>query len=161
MAARDIHAVPEANGESEIDTEGPPPPRESGIRPVASVDMPAPPDMPTVPPPRMRAARTSTGLVAPRRSNGPFVDEVLYRLSVGDVTGAERASERLDELVPLVVAPHAVVGDPPLRLAEAWILALVDGKQTCADVLASSPFARDDSLASLCELVDRGLVVLG
>ncbi len=160
MQARDIREL----GHETPDAEGAAPKRDSGIRPVAQADRP------TMPPPRRRAPPSLDALrrAGPSAFNAASaaVDEVLYRLSVGDGAGAARVGEELHDAVPLLAASRGVpgaMGAPAateLGLSEEYLLTLIDGAQSCRELLARSQLAAEDSLRGLCELVDRGLVIL-
>jgi hypothetical protein len=121
--------------------------RGSGIR-LAS-------EKPTLPPP------PPTGDVMVSRIHlGPSVDEVLYRLSLGDLSGAALANEELERCVPERTAAAIVVHAMQLTYLEEYMLTLVDGHTLWGDVLDSSPFAPKDTLQALCDLVDKGAVTL-
>lgn len=142
------------------------PKRESGMRPVAQADRA------TVPPPRRGAPASRVSSVSgvsslssvstrPALAAAPAaVAEVLYRLSVGDAAGAARAGEELAEAVPVISASRGLRRAPDLGLSEEYLLTLIDGTQSCRELLARSQLDADDSLRGLCELVDRGLVML-
>lgn len=136
------------------------PKRESGMRPVAQADRA------TVPPPRRgapasRVSGVSSVSTRPALAAAPAaVAEVLYRLSVGDAAGAARAGEELAEAVPVISASRGLRRAPDLGLSEEYLLTLIDGTQSCRELLARSQLDADDSLRGLCELVDRGLVML-
>jgi hypothetical protein len=90
----------------------------------------------------------------------PSVDEVLYRLSVGDERGAFLADADLEPLVPHVIAPHVVLVALRLSYLEEYVLSFVDGASTWAEILEGSPFAPSETLSALCELVDKGAITL-
>lgn len=144
----------------------PPTRRDSGIRPAAGgeadpsgertsgtrlVEKPA-----TLPPP----APAVEDLVVARITLRPSVDEVLYRLSVGDDRGAFLASTDLERTVPWVVAPRVVLTAMRLSYLEEYILSFVDGASTWADILDCSPFSSAETLGALAALVDKGAVTL-
>jgi len=115
-------------------------------------------ELPTLPPPRYAGA--STDVMVSHIHLGPSIDEVLYRLSLGDLTGAALANEELELCVPTRVAPRIVIAALELTYLEEFILASIDGKATWGELLDSSTFSPKDTLRALCELVDKGAVAL-
>jgi hypothetical protein len=114
----------------------------------------------TVPPPR-RGQPVSTVSTRPALAAAPAaVAEVLYRLSVGDGAGAARAGAELAESVPVLSASRGQQRASDLGLSEEYLLTLIDGAESCKELLARSQLDAEDSLRGLCELVDRGLVML-
>ncbi len=113
-------------------------------------------ERPTLPPPRAEADDVMVSHI----HLGPSVDEVLYRLSLGDLSGASLANEELEPCTPLRVAPLVVVDVMGLSYLEQYLLAMVDGHASWGDILDASPFAPRDTLQALCELVDKGVVAL-
>ncbi len=131
-------------------------PRESSIV-LAS-------ERPTVPP---AAASTdamnvlgTVDVMVSRIHLGPSIDEVLYRLSLGDLTGAALANEELEPCVPVRVAAAVVVKALQLSYLEEYVLAFVDGASTWEEILDGSPFSVRETLQALCELVDKGAITL-
>jgi hypothetical protein len=119
-------------------------------------------ERPTVPPPRMAALRASAGddVMVSHIHLGPGVDEILYRLTLGDLAGAELASAELDPYIPVLRAAPIVVEAMELGYLDEYMLASVDGASTWGELLDSSPFARRETLKALCDLVDKGAVAL-
>ena len=119
-------------------------------------------ERPTVPPPRRATPRgwSKPDVVVLRFHLGPSVDEILYRLSVGDLTGAALANEELEAYVPVRRARAFVVSAPQLTHLEEFMLASVDGESTWGDILDGAPFAPDETLRALCLLVDKGAIEL-
>jgi len=124
--------------------------RRSGTRLTA--------DSPTLPPP---GRESEADVVVHRVRLGPSIDEILYRLSLGDEKGAFLAARDLDPLVPRVVAPRVVLVATELPHLEEYVLALVDDAAAWGEILESSPFAPEETLGALCELVDKGIVAVG
>jgi hypothetical protein len=91
---------------------------------------------------------------------GPSVDEVLYRLSLGDLTGAALANAELESCIPMSAAGTLVIKAMELSYLEEFMLASVDGHTTWGEVLDGSPFSPKDSLQALCQLVDKGALSL-
>lgn len=121
----------------------------SGTRLAAS-------ERPTVPPP----GQSETDVMVSHIHLGPSVDEVLYRLALGDLSGASLANEELEDYIPQRNSPLVVVEALELSYLEQYMLASVDGEATWGDLLDSSPFPPKDTLLALCELVDKGVVTL-
>jgi hypothetical protein len=113
---------------------------------------------PTMPPP---AAMPEHDIVIQRIHLAPSVDEILYRLSVGDQRGAFEAADDLGPLVPRVTVPRVILQAMVLTHVEEHVLSFVDGESTWDDILDSSPFGAALTLESLCELVDKGAVSPG
>jgi hypothetical protein len=91
---------------------------------------------------------------------GPSVDEVLYRLSLGDLSGAALANEDLEQCIPARSSTALIVASMDLTCLEEFILATIDGQSTWGEILDSSPFSPRDTLEALCELVDKGALSL-
>ncbi len=91
---------------------------------------------------------------------GPSVDEVLYRLSLGDLSGAALANEDLEECIPARSSTALIVASMDLTCLEELILATIDGQSTWGEILDGSPFSPRDTLEALCELVDKGALSL-
>ena len=127
-------------------------PLESGPR-LAS-------ERPTLPPTGASAGEEED-VVLSHFHLGPSVDEVLYRLSLGDYVGAALANADLEGCVPARCLVPAVIGAMQLAYLEEYMLSAVDGRLTWGDILDASPFSPKDSLKALCDLVDKGAVTLG
>jgi hypothetical protein len=146
----------------------PPTRRDSGIRPTApeaardederGSGAQLVEDRKTQPPPGWPGA--SDDVVVAHIRLHPSVDEVLYRLSLGDERGAFLAAADLEALVPRVIAGHVILVAMRLTYLEEYILSYVDACSTWAEILDSSPFAPSETLAALCELVDKGAITL-
>jgi hypothetical protein len=131
----------------------------SGTRLAAS-------ERPTLPPPESSedcvagGAMASDEFMVSRIHLGPSVDEVLYRLSLGDLSGAALANEDLEPCVPARSSTALIVASMDLTCLEEFILATIDGHSTWGEIMDSSPFSPRDTLAALCELVDKGALSL-
>jgi hypothetical protein len=114
--------------------------------------MPSCTDAPTLPPPAMVS-------VVRFRSGAP-VDELLYRMGVGDYVGAlDVAEELLDErAVPIVVLPRSVIAEMTLEYRECLLLACVDGSSTLEKAIDDSGLEMIDALRALCDLLDKRIV---
>jgi hypothetical protein len=122
-------------------------------KPLWELDGPSPQDAPTVPPPE----RVS---VTRYKSSAP-VDELLYRVSVGDTAGLLDAAQGLFDrgCIPvLMLPPQAVV--PFIGYQAELLLFLVDGKTPLEEVLAASGLEMLDALHALSELLAEGAVSL-
>jgi len=117
-------------------------------------------ERPTMPPPAPRGAGGSEDVMVSRIHLGPSVDEVLYRLSLGDLSGAALANEELEPCVPRRNTPPIIIAAMQLDYLEEYVLACIDGQTTWAEILDSSPFSPRDTLKALCELVDKGALAL-
>jgi hypothetical protein len=158
---------PLSPGYPDFDTEemAPPARRDSGIRPTAptctdssddrSSGARLTEDCPTLPPP---ATPSQADIVVLRIRLVPSIDEILYRLSLGDQRGAFEVAADLGPLVPRVTAPRVVLAAAQLRHVEEHVLSFVDGASTWDEIMSSSPFAPADTLEALCELVDKGII---
>jgi hypothetical protein len=111
-------------------------------------------DSPTLPPP--------SPLSVIRFRSGLPVDELVYRLGVGDSSGALDAAEELfeDGAVARVVLPPEVIATMMLEYRESMLLAYVNGSSTLKQVINDTGLELIDALRALCELVDRRIVVL-
>jgi hypothetical protein len=128
----------------------PEPRYESGTRLAVSAS-----EKPTLPPPR-----DDSDVMVSHIHLGPSVDEVLYRLSLGDLSGASLANEELESYVPQRATPIVVIEAMDLSYIEQYMLAAVDGLATWSELLDASPFKPRDSLQALCDLVDKGVLAL-
>jgi len=119
-------------------------------------------ERPTVPPPRPSGLRPAGGfdVVVAHIHLGPSVDEILYRLSLGDLAGAELASEELAPCVPVRRAAPVVIASMDLGYVDEFMLASIDGEVTWGDLLDGSPFGRRETLRAMCDLVDKRAVGL-
>jgi hypothetical protein len=155
------------------------------MRPDKSVRRPTPEELPrldqrpTIPPPplrrsglRRKAAPVATldpleeALLArplwDSREPEPAVHELLYRFSVGDEVGAIAAAELLldGRRVPALTVSLDVLDELDLDHRAALILAQVDGTTPLSRVLKESCLDRGDALRTVCDLVERRILVL-
>jgi hypothetical protein len=86
------------------------------------------------------------------------MDEILYRLSVGDWDGALRAHEDLRDCVPRVTAGRLMLDTLGLDGTTEFVLTYVDGASSWGSIVDSAPFEPAETLRSLCALVDEGVV---
>jgi hypothetical protein len=117
-------------------------------------------ERPTLPPPGRKGSDDGGSVMVSHIHLGPSVDEVLYRLSMGDFQGAALANAELEGCVPTLAAPPVIIESMRLPYLEEFVLALVDGTATWGLILDTSPFAPRDTLRALCELVDKGAITL-
>jgi hypothetical protein len=96
------------------------------------------------------------------REPEPAVHELLYRFAVGDEAGAIAAAELLldGRRVPALTVSLDVLDELELDHRAALILAQVDGTTPLSEVLIESCLERGDALRTLCELVERRILVL-
>jgi hypothetical protein len=111
-------------------------------------------DSPTLPPP--------APLSVIRFRSGLPVDELVYRMGVGDQSGVLDAAEELlaDGVVVRIVLPPEVIATMMLEYRESMLLAYVSGSSTLKQVIQETGLEMIDALRALCELVDRRIVVL-
>jgi hypothetical protein len=121
---------------------------------VPDADPDLPEDRPTLPPPPLAS-------VVRYRTGAP-VDELQYRLAMGDHVAALAAAEDLFEGGYVPVALPSVLTPMELNLGyrECTLLTLIDGETPLATVLQSSGLDQLDALRALCELVEAELVTL-
>lgn len=120
--------------------------RDSGIRPTSPTSSDSSDergsgtrladDYPTLPPP---PTLLEDDIVVLRIRLVPSVDEILYRLSLGDENGAFEVAAELGPMVPRVTAPRVVLVAAQLPHLEQHVLSFIDGTSTCDDILCSSP----------------------
>jgi hypothetical protein len=137
------------------------PRRDSGMRPTELVSgtQLVDDERPTVPPPGQRTPRAADpGVHVARIHLHTSMDELLYRLAVGDWEGAYRANTELVHFIPRVVAPRAEVAANKLDYMQEFVLACVDGQSTWGQIVSDAPFEPGETLRALCALVDLGLV---
>ncbi len=113
-------------------------------------------ERPTLPPPPPSGADVMVSHI----HLGPSVDEVLYRLSLGDLSGAALANEELEAYIPTRNTAPIVIQSMGLSYLEEYMLATVDGATTWGDILDASPFPPKETLQALCDLVDKGALAL-
>jgi hypothetical protein len=109
---------------------------------------------PTVPPPPIASVI--------RYKSGAPVDELLYRMSMGDNGGALDAAQDLFDAryVPVVVLPPLGGTDMRLGYREQLLLTLIDGTAPLADVLEGSGLEMLDALRALCELLEKDVITV-
>jgi len=92
----------------------------------------------------------------------PAVHELLYRFAVGDVAGAIAAAELLldGRRVPALTVSLDVLDELELDHRAALVLAQVDGTTPLSRVLRDSCLERGDALRTVCDLVERRILVL-
>ncbi len=131
-----------------------PPPgrRPSGMRPKAS-------PLPTLDP--LEEALLSRP-VWDSREPEPSVHEVLYRFAMGDDVGAIAAADLLldGRRVPALTVSIDVLDEIELDHRAALVLAQVDGATPLSRVLAASGLTRGDAIRTVCELVERRILVM-
>jgi len=131
---------------------------EAATAPGSSVRLAS--EKPTLPPPPDNDVEGDGGVMVSHIHLGPSVHEVLYRLSLGDLSGAALANEELEGCIPTRTAAAIVIKAMRLSYLEEFMLAAVDGETPWGEILDSSPFNPKDTLQSLCELVDKGALSL-
>lgn len=135
--------------------------RVSGMRPVelgSGTELIAS-ELPTLPPPGLATGRReSPEVVVARIRLHTSMDELLYRLAVGDWDGAHRANAELVHFVPRVVVGRAVLAATELDYMQEFVIACIDGQSTWGQVVDSAPFEPAETLRALSALVDLGLV---
>lgn len=96
------------------------------------------------------------------REPEPAVHEILYRFTVGDEVGAIAAAGLLldGRRVPALTVSLDVLDELPLDHRAALVLAQVDGTTPLSRVLEDSCLERGTALRTLCELVERHILVL-
>jgi hypothetical protein len=97
-----------------------------------------------------------------RYKSGAPVDELLYRMAMGDVAATIDAAQELIDAgyVPvLVMRPHTV-SDLRLGYREQLLLSQVDGCAPLAEVLLGTGLEMLDALRALCELLENDVVTL-
>ena len=90
----------------------------------------------------------------------PTVDEVLYRLSVGDDAGAREAAGELGGLIPSMRAGAVVLSVLALGPLEELMLACVDDTSSWGNIMLRAPMLEGDALRALCQIVEKGAVFL-
>jgi hypothetical protein len=125
--------------------------RESGERLCANEHptIPSPP-----PPPDVSIEHIRLG-AAP-------IDEVLYRMSVGDYDGALTVGQSLmvDDPIPLVIIPKLLIEAMKLAHREEYVLSFVDGWSTMREVVTATRLPEVDALRTLCELLEKSVIAL-
>ncbi|HEX3345423.1 MAG TPA: hypothetical protein VHS09_12655 [Polyangiaceae bacterium] len=96
------------------------------------------------------------------REPEPAVHELLYRFAVGDEAGAIAAAGLLldGRRVPALTVSLDVLDELELDHRAALVLAQVDGTTPLSELLGESCLSKGDALRTLCELVERRILVL-
>jgi hypothetical protein len=96
------------------------------------------------------------------REPEPSAREVLDRFAMGDEVGAIAAAELLldGRRVPALTVSVDVLDEIELDHRAALVLAQVDGATPLSEVLALSGLARGDAIRTVCELVERRILVM-
>jgi hypothetical protein len=92
----------------------------------------------------------------------PAVHELLYRFAMGDAAGAIAAAELLldGRRAPALTVSLDVLDELELDHRAALLLAQVDGTTPLSRVLRDSCLEPGDALRTLCDLVERRILVL-
>lgn len=133
---------------------------------------------PTLPPPRrssgvLRKAPTARSLdpleeallsrpVWDSRDPEPAVYEILYRFSLGDEVGAVAAADLLldGRRAPALTVSFDVLDELNIDHRAALVLSYMDDVTSLSRVIADCGLARADAIRTVCELVERRIVVL-
>jgi hypothetical protein len=109
---------------------------------------------PTVPPPPIASVI--------RYKSGAPVDELLYRMAMGDSAGALDAAQALFDAryVPVLILPPLGLGESTLGYREELLLSLVDGKASLPEVIDGSGLEMLDALRALCELIEKDVIAV-
>jgi len=93
---------------------------------------------------------------------GVSVDELLYRYDMGDIAGALSVGMPLldEDYIPAVIMPQVVLSAIPISSREHYVLSLVDGWSTMAELVEISSLSTLDTLRTFCELMEKGVVGL-
>jgi hypothetical protein len=130
----------------------PPPMRPSGLRRKAAVLSSLDP---------LEEALLSRPLWDSREPE-PVVHEILYRFTVGDEVGAIAAADLLldGRSAPALTVSLDVLDELELDHRAALVLARVDGTTPLSRVLCDTGLGRGDAIRTVCELVERRILVL-
>jgi hypothetical protein len=93
---------------------------------------------------------------------GVSVDELLYRYDMGDMDGALSAGRPLLEAdyIPAIITPQIVLSSIPMSSREAYVLSLVDGWSTLAELVEGSQMSPLETLHTFCELIEKRVIGL-
>jgi hypothetical protein len=93
---------------------------------------------------------------------GVSFDELLYRYDMGDIAGALSVGlPMLDEdHIPAVIMPDVVLSTLTMSGREEYILPLVDGWSTMSEIVETSRLSTLDTLRTLCELIEKGVIAI-
>jgi len=96
------------------------------------------------------------------REPEPAVHEILYRFTMGDEVGAVAAADLLldGRRVPALTVSLDVLDELELDTRAALVLAETDGTTPLSRVIVRSRLARADAIRTVCELVERHILVL-
>jgi hypothetical protein len=96
------------------------------------------------------------------REPEPAIHEILYRFSMGDEAGAIAAGEILldGRRAPALTVTYDVLDELELDQRAALVLAKVDGTTPLSRVLRQCGLDRPTALRTLCDLVERRIIVL-
>jgi hypothetical protein len=115
------------------------------------------------------SSRSSPSTVTPpppasviRYKSGAPVDELLYRMAMGDLGAAIDAAQDLIDAgyVPILVMVPLGGSDLSLGYREQLLLSLIDGCATLAEVIERSGLEMLDALRALCELLEMDAITL-
>jgi hypothetical protein len=97
-----------------------------------------------------------------RYKSGAPVDELLYRMAMGDVGAAIDAAQDLIDAgyVPVLVMVPMGAWDLRLGYREEVLLSVIDGCATLAEVIERSGLELLDALRALCELLEMDAITL-
>jgi hypothetical protein len=93
---------------------------------------------------------------------GVSFDELLYRYDMGDIAGALSVGMPLldEDYIPAVIMPEVVLTAIAMSSREEYVLSLVDGWSTMAELVEVSNLSTLDTLRTFCELIEKGVVGL-
>jgi hypothetical protein len=93
---------------------------------------------------------------------GVSVDELLYRYDMGDIAGALSVGLPLldHDYIPAVITPQVILSSIQLSGREEYVLSLVDGWSTLAELVELSNLSTLDTLRTFCELVEKRVIGL-
>jgi hypothetical protein len=113
-------------------------------------------ERPTLPP------RHSEPVPVERIQLGVEVDELLYRYDMGDIAGALSVGLPLldEDHIPAIIMPDVILEAVTMSGREEYVLRLVDGWSTMAEIVEVSTLSTLDTLRTFCELVEKGVVAL-
>ncbi len=116
--------------------------------------------------PTLRPAALESGLrfkeTARKTARLLPIQEILARFEFGDYRGALAvAGKLLDEgAVPVLTVSSREMDGVVLGADELTLLAVIDGHRTVEEILDASGLLMIDAFRALCEMAEKGLVVL-
>ncbi len=121
--------------------------------------------------PQLKAARYERETLPPpalepiaieRIQLGVSVDELLYRYAMGDIAGALNVGLPLldEDHIPAIIMPDVVVSALNVSGREEYVLSLVDGWSTMAEIVEVSRLSTLETLRTFCELIEKGVLGL-